>query len=860
MQPGMTVGSYRILEQVGLGGMATVFKAYDPGTDRYVAIKIVSPHFANNPEFRERFRREAKSIAMLEHLHIIPVYAFGEEGDTAYLVLRYMDTGTLRDRMNDHPLDFAEAGRLIDQIAGALDYAHRNGVIHRDVKPSNVLVDSEGNTYLTDFGIAKIVEATIELTGTGTAMGTPQYMSPEQCRGDKSLTAATDIYSLGVILYQMLIGRPPFEAETPLAIIQMHLNDPLPPPRQLNPDIPEELERVLLKALAKDPADRHSTAAEFAARLREALRQARPAAATIVEEPVVGEPTAAPATQKAGLVRFWWIGAALVAVVGVGLAFGLARPADPLTLPKPEEPAVGGTSQSSAVAEEVPLAEPNPLRVSLTWPTFIDPAVGNDASSSTSLANIYDTLIFPNADGGVDPWLAESWDISDDGLTYTFNLRDGVNFHDGSDLKASDVVYSYNRLQTIGEGFAFLISDAEVKAVDDSTVEFKLSAPSGLFVPSLVRLYIANEDLVRANTLAEGPYGAEGDFGKEWLLTHDAGSGPYQVAEFPLEEFLLMEKFDDWWNASAFHTDAPASVKFIATTETATVRVLMEEGELEITDQWQTIEALEALDAMDGVSSIAFPGMTSFYYMMNNTKPPLDDVHCRRAISYAFDYDQAVALEWPGTKQMIGPVPQTVGGHNPNVTVYERDLDKAQEELALCQYAGNIANFPIEVVWIAEVPAEEKWALLFQANMADIGISVEVVSNPWLSAVENTSSQETSSHIVTIYVPSALAEAGLMLQHRYHSSTANTWQQNEWLLDADLDARIEDALATVDQDERFAKYADLQDELADLAVSLFIYDWLEKRAVADYVDWNPDLNSPVMGYQIYAAFIGVSPP
>jgi peptide/nickel transport system substrate-binding protein len=517
------------------------------------------------------------------------------------------------------------------------------------------------------------------------------------------------------------------------------------------------------------------------------------------------------------------------------------------------------TVLGETLAQPVAAAAGSILRVTFSWPTFIDPAVGSDFSSSTSLANIYDTLIFPNAEAGVDPWLAESWDVSSDGLTYTFHLRKGVKFHDGSELLASDVVYSYERLQAIGEGYAYLITGVEsVTAVDDYTVEFKLERPSGLFVPSLVRLYIANEDLVRTNTLPEGPYGDEGDYGKEWLLTHDAGSGPYEVVEFPLEEYLLMKKFGDWWNAASFRPNAPDQVKFIATTETATVRALMDDGELEITDQWQTVEALQALDAMEGIDIKAFSTMTSFYYMMNTRKPPLDDVHCRRAVSWAFDYDQAVALEWPGTQQMVGPVPHTVGGWDPNVLTYHRDLDKAKEELAQCQYGADIANYPVEVVWIADVPAEEKWALLFQANMADIGVPVEVVSQPWLSVVENTSAQDTSPHIVTIYVSTDLPEAGLMLQQRYHSSTANTWQQNEWLLDKAFDAAITDALATVNQADRFAKYRDLQKQIAELAPSLYLYDQLEKHAVANYVEWTPEANSAVMGYQIYAPRIGVT--
>lgn len=510
-----------------------------------------------------------------------------------------------------------------------------------------------------------------------------------------------------------------------------------------------------------------------------------------------------------------------------------------------------------------PTEEPIPekrkaLRVTFSWPTFIDPAVGDDFSSSTSLANLYDSLVFPNADGSMSPSLAESWESSNGGLTWTFKLRQDVKFHDGSKLTASDVVYSFDRLKAIGEGFAYLAASAEsATAVDDYTVEFTLAQPSGLFVPSLIRLYVANEELVRANTLSEGPYGEEGNYGKEWLLTHDAGSGPYKVVEFPLEEYLLMEKHEDWWGE--FVENAPDDVRFIATTETVTVRTLMANRELEITDQWQTVQALEALDAIEGIDVAPFPSMTSFYYMVNNRLPPTDDVHCRRAIAYAFDYDTAVGLEWPGTKQMLGPVPATLGGHSPSVFVFSRDLDKAREELAQCQYADEIDQYPLTVNWISEVPDEEKFALLFQANMAEIGITVEVVSTPWLSVVENTSSQETSTHIVTIYVSADLPEAGLMLQQRYHSNTAATWQQNEWLLDPDLDAAIENALTTLDQEERFAKYIEIQDQLAELAPSIFIYDQVQKHAYQSYVDWRPAEASAVMGYQIFAAHIGINP-
>jgi peptide/nickel transport system substrate-binding protein len=505
------------------------------------------------------------------------------------------------------------------------------------------------------------------------------------------------------------------------------------------------------------------------------------------------------------------------------------------------------------------VVEKSVLRITFSWPNRIDPAVGNDYAGSTSLANLYDTLVFPNAQGLVDPWLAESWDTSTDGLTWTFHLRQGVTFHDGTPLKASDVAFSYNRLKTIGEGYAYLVTAGveDVKAVDEATVEIKLAKPSALFLPSLVRLYVVNEALVRENIKAEGPYGADGDFAKEWLQTHDAGSGPYMVKEFPLEQYLLMEKNTDWWGQ--FNPKAPDEVRFIGTTEAVTVRSLMQNEELEISDQWQSFEAYQALEKIEGVEVAPLPSFSSFYYMVNNKMPPTDDVHCRRAINYAFDYDAAVGLEWPGTKQMVGPVPATLAGHDPNVFTFKRDLDKAKAELAQCKYAQDIANYPIKVQWVAEVPDEEKWALLFQSNMAEVGIQVEINKVPWLSLVENTSKLETSPSIATIYVSSDLPEAGLMLKQRYHSSTTGTWQQVEWLQDSALDAEIDDALSTLDDQERFAKYAKIQAELVEMAASLWIYDQVEKHAYRACVDWPAARNetSVIMGYQLFVAGIGV---
>lgn len=285
---GKTLGGYRIIEQIGLGGMATVYKAYDPGTDRYVAVKVLPQQYAQDTEFQARFQQEAKAIAHLEHLHILPVFAFGEQDGTTFMVMRYMDAGTLGDVIKRKQLTFEEITRFLSQLASALDYAHDNGIVHRDVKPSNVLVDRQGNVFLTDFGIAKILEGGMKLTGTGSVIGTPQYMAPEQLEPGSEVSRASDQYALGVILYEMATGQTPYQAVTPWAIIAMHQRrEPMALPRALNPNLPEAAEQVILKALAHEPGQRFESCSALAAAFQQAVQDAptRVAAPTRASQP-----------------------------------------------------------------------------------------------------------------------------------------------------------------------------------------------------------------------------------------------------------------------------------------------------------------------------------------------------------------------------------------------------------------------------------------------------------------------------------------------------------------------------------------------------------------------------------------------
>jgi serine/threonine protein kinase len=254
---GENVGPYRVMEQLGQGGMATVYKAYHAALDRYVALKALHPAFGEDPNFEARFQREARLVAKLEHPHIVPIYDYAEHEGRPYLVMKYIEGDTLKARLMKGPLTTEEINNVVESVGSALAYAHKQGILHRDIKPSNVLIGIDGQMYLADFGLARIAQAAESTLSSDMIMGTPQYISPEQAMGEKNLDEGTDIYSFGVMLYEMVVGQVPFNADTPFSIIHDHIYSVLPMPRAINPKVPEPVERVLLKALAKDRADRY---------------------------------------------------------------------------------------------------------------------------------------------------------------------------------------------------------------------------------------------------------------------------------------------------------------------------------------------------------------------------------------------------------------------------------------------------------------------------------------------------------------------------------------------------------------------------------------------------------------------------
>ncbi len=268
---GHSIGPYTVLEQLGAGGMATVYRACETGAPQTrVAMKILPRHLATNAKTRQRFAHEAHMATCLQHPHILPVYDFGDDDGVPYIVMKLVEGGTLAARLAAGPLDLTMAAHVLGQVAGALDYAHAQGVIHRDIKPQNILFDAENNAYLTDFGIARLAEGGETLGGQAGFIGTAAYASPEQCRGD-TITPVSDIYSLGVVLYEMLTGVLPFQGATPLAIMHQHISEPVPNPLGRRPQLPLAVHEVTGKALAKLPHVRYQTATALSMALNKAL-------------------------------------------------------------------------------------------------------------------------------------------------------------------------------------------------------------------------------------------------------------------------------------------------------------------------------------------------------------------------------------------------------------------------------------------------------------------------------------------------------------------------------------------------------------------------------------------------------------
>jgi peptide/nickel transport system substrate-binding protein len=501
--------------------------------------------------------------------------------------------------------------------------------------------------------------------------------------------------------------------------------------------------------------------------------------------------------------------------------------------PEPTEAPPEPTEPPPEPTEPPPEAE-EPAEKSITYAgqqttVTLDPATHVDETECFTIMNIYEPLLWPTKGGAPRPHLAESWEVSDDGLTYTFKLKEGVKFHDGTEMTADDVVYSVDRMVSIGKGFSWLWQDVldvgSVEALDDYTVAFNLKEPYGPFLATLVQLFVVNKDLLVENQI-EGDYGEFGDYGQDFLTRQDAGSGPYYADVYDPGTKVVYRKFDDYW--VGWEPDQVTEATHLIVSELPTQKLMIQKGEVDFVEQWHTVESFDEMEAADGVVVQKDPNVQLFFLTMNNQKPPFDNEDVRKAVSYAFDYDTAVSAIFQDAAQARGPVPLLLPGHNPDTFQYTYDMDKAKEHLA----ASGIdpTEHKLTYVYVTGLESEERTGLLLQANLKELGFELEMQPEPWARMVELAAAPDTAPHFMAIFhtakYPSPDGHTYLM----FHPDAWGTYMSGSFYENPEVTDLLVQARSSVDTEEQYELYGKVQEIVADEAAALFIANPLHRMA------------------------------
>ncbi|MGR3592531.1 MAG: ABC transporter substrate-binding protein [Limimaricola soesokkakensis] len=469
----------------------------------------------------------------------------------------------------------------------------------------------------------------------------------------------------------------------------------------------------------------------------------------------------------------------------------------------------------------------------------IDPAKINDYTEYMAAVNLYDGLTTVDGSGAVVPQLAESWEISEDSLTYTFKLKTDATFQDGSPVTAGDVVYSLRRILALNEGpsylFKDLVTEEAVKALDDQTVEVTLSKVYAPFISVTPLVLVVNQDAVEAEA-------GEGDaWGEQLLAEAGYGAGPYTLQSWDRGAQMILSRYADYHGGFPEAGRPIDELRFVVTRDEATVRALAQRGELGISSQYQSTETYDGIAAVEGYEILTAPTATGLYIKLNNQKAPTDDVHVRRAIAMAMDYATIREVIYPGAP-LKGPLADAFEAAVPtDATAPEFDLAAAQAELAKSPYAG---QRPIELVhtYVSKTAFEEEIALLFKATLDSIGFDVTIQPEPWNRITELATSVETTPHATQVFYGPTYPSPDSVFYVQYASDAAGTWSSMDWVDDPAIDEMIAASRAETDTEARNGIYQDIYRKLVEDQRSVWLLTQERRHAVSTCLEgfeWVP---------------------
>ena len=466
----------------------------------------------------------------------------------------------------------------------------------------------------------------------------------------------------------------------------------------------------------------------------------------------------------------------------------------------------------------------------------IDPAKINDYTEYMAAVNLYDALTTLDAEGTIQPQLAESWEVSDDDLTYTFTLKEGATFQDGSPVEASDVVYSVNRLLALNEGPAYLfegvLEEGSVTAPDPRTVRFQLSRVYAPFLSNTPILFVLNEEQATAE-------GGDDPWAEDFVANTSIGAGAFSLASWDRGAAMTLARFEDYHQG--WHDEPIDEVRFVVTTEEATVRALAASGTLSMSSDAQALETYEAIGGMEGYRIETYPTATNFYFKLNNQRPPTDDPDIRRAIALATDYDLIREVLLPG-EALAGPMaPVFAEAHADDLEPVAYDLEAARAAVEASAHAGE-TPIQVEMMYVAGLAFEEEIALLMKSNLDQIGFDTILRPEPWNRMTELASAVETTPAMSQVFYGPTYPSPDSFFYPQYHSAASGTWSSMDWVMDDDVDAMIEEARGTTDAEARDAVYKDLQRRLAEDQVAVFVLTQTSQQAFHDCLqgfEWVP---------------------